>query len=199
MRTIGERSKWGQRGVTLVELLVVLAIVGVFAIITIPAFRDFMNAFKVKSTAVQIRDVVRLGRQIAVAKKSQVVAAINKDDEVYDVWEDDDEDETKDAGEDSVRPVPPVPRLVDIKEFHSNVSGKDPIGVSEMKLLLQSDGTVRRNGCDPSTCTESQWCISVEMEINTSRADHWTVFIKQSGKATLRYNEDDTNSGYCKW
>lgn len=190
----------GEKGFTLTEMLVVLAIIAMFAFITIPAFRDFMNAFKVRSTSFQIRDVVRLGRQRAVAKKRVVAARITpgtSDDAEYDAWEDLDEDSIQDADENSIRPVPPVPRYVDIVGVYSN---NHPNGFADgvpLILALASDGSISRPACtDP--CTEAQWCVQLEMVINRNRTDRYTVLMRQSGKADICRGEVPGGS-FCTW
>lgn len=188
----------GERGVTLTEMLVVLAIISMFAFITIPAFRDFMNAFKVRSTAFQIRDVVRLGRQRAVAKKRTVAAEVvagTSEDASYDAWEDLDNDQVQDPTEGSIRPVPPVPRFVDIVGVYSD-QGQLAGGV--LNLAMASDGSISRPACaDP--CAEAQWCVQVEMQINSTRTDRYTVLLRQSGKANVCRGEQTGDVGFCTW
>lgn len=187
----------GEKGVTLTELLVVLAVISVFALITIPAFRDFMNAFKAKSTAVQIRDVVRLGRQIAVARKSRVLAQINEADNVYDAWEELSSplNTVKDQPENSIRPIPTVPRFLNIEGVWAN-GGVGKVSGTTHTFQMNSDGTVVRDG---AAATESQWCVLVSMRVNARRTDKWTVFMRQSGKVTLRFNDDEQAANYCDW
>jgi len=183
----------GEKGITLTELLVVLAIISVFALITIPAFRDFMNAFKVKSTALQMRDVVRLGRQIAVARKGRVVTMVDLDARppssigAYDAWneESDPWNDVKDGTEKSIRPIPGVPRFVQILEVDRN--NGDPITSGQVYFHLESNGTIQRVGAG---ATESRWCILVEMRINSKRTDRWWVFLQNTGKADHRFNQN---------
>ena len=183
----------GEKGISLTELLVVLAVISVFALITIPAFRDFMNAFKVKSTAFQIRDVVRLGRQIAVAKKGRVVTMIDLDARpasgqgAYDAWDERSSpwDEVKDGTEKSIRPIPGVPKFVKILQVDRN--NGDPITSGQVYFHLESNGTIERSGAGP---TETRWCVLIEMRINSKRTDQWWVFLQNTGKADHRFNEN---------
>ena len=68
-RTCGRDA---ERGVTLTELLVVLAIVGLLVLITVPAFMDWMRAYKVRTAAEAVQGDLRLARNVAVARNSDV-------------------------------------------------------------------------------------------------------------------------------
>ena len=181
--------KRGERGFTLPELLVVVAIIGLFALVTIPSFRDFLNAFKIRTAAMQIRDTSRLGRQVAVAKKIFAVGIVDLDEETYRVWKDEDKDETKDPGEEYVKPEPVIGFGIDIVKVKANTSYEATSGTVE--FVMETDGTIGRKG---GAAAESQWCIFMKKQINSVRVDHWMIVIKLSGKITSRFKIDPTDA-----
>jgi prepilin-type N-terminal cleavage/methylation domain-containing protein len=73
MRQAQEAGRRGsERGVTLTELLVVLAIIGFLVMVTVPAFAEWLRAYKVRTAAHQIQGDLRLARNVAVAKNADV-------------------------------------------------------------------------------------------------------------------------------
>ncbi len=66
------RGRNAERGVTLTELLVVLAIVGLLVMVAVPAFLEWMRAYRVRTTAEAVQGDLRLARNVAVARNSDV-------------------------------------------------------------------------------------------------------------------------------
>lgn len=56
------------RGFTLTEMLVVIAIIGIIAVVGIPAFQNYMHAFKLRTTANQVVNDLRFARQMATTE-----------------------------------------------------------------------------------------------------------------------------------
>jgi type II secretion system protein H len=61
-----------QAGVTLIEMLVVLAIIGAISLVSVPAFMTFYQSGKVKSSMRQFTNDVRAARQRAVTRARPV-------------------------------------------------------------------------------------------------------------------------------
>jgi prepilin-type N-terminal cleavage/methylation domain-containing protein len=185
-----------ERGITLPELLVVLAIIGLFALIAIPAFRDFLNAFRVKTAAMQVRDTTRLARQMAVARKTTTMTQLTTTagSEGYFAWEDENDNQTFDAAsEEIVRPLVVIPEGVTVLRATSNQHQSQLS--SPVKLEISSDGTIGRVGAGPG---ESQWCYILEKKVNHRRTDRWMITFKLSGKSELTFNPDDpTGNSVC--
>jgi len=74
MEQVKHPSRWGWpgRGFSLVELLVVLAIVSVLAVLTIPAMNSSMTSTKLTAAGQMISDTIGLARQEAVTKDRDV-------------------------------------------------------------------------------------------------------------------------------
>lgn len=66
---------WGprtERGVTLTELLVVLAVISMLVLVVVPAFGEWMRAYRVRTTASAVQGDLRLARNVAVARNVNV-------------------------------------------------------------------------------------------------------------------------------
>lgn len=61
-----------QRGVSLIELLIVVAIVGMISVVTVPAFASYYKTARVKSSMRQFTSDVRTARQRAVTRARPV-------------------------------------------------------------------------------------------------------------------------------
>lgn len=92
------------RGVTLAELVMVLAIVGVLAALAVPSFLKVLPGIRLKGDARDVASIMRLARMRAVADRTQY--GIYFDDEQtppqYILFQDLDEDEVLDVSADSV-------------------------------------------------------------------------------------------------
>lgn len=67
----------GQAGFSLVELLVLVAIVGILITISVPFFLRYYQAAAVKAAAEEVATFLNLGRQIAIKENRSVCAAID--------------------------------------------------------------------------------------------------------------------------
>jgi prepilin-type N-terminal cleavage/methylation domain-containing protein len=61
-----------ERGVTLTELLVVVAIIGALVVVVVPSFNNWLRAYKVRTSAEAIQGDLRLARNVAVARNSNI-------------------------------------------------------------------------------------------------------------------------------
>ena len=66
-----------RNGFTLLETLVVVAIVGVVLLFAIPALYSILQSYKVKSTANQIAIQIRMARNLCVSQKTDYQVIIN--------------------------------------------------------------------------------------------------------------------------
>ena len=174
------RVRRSERGFSLPELLVVIGIIGLFALMAIPAFRDFLQAFKVRTSATQIQGIFRLGRQVAVARKGTVIVEITGTTEKYNAAVDANSNNTIDANEEPLRPIVPIAQGVDIVQ--SSATGGSYW--EDAKFALASNGTVNRVGCG-SGCNETEWNVLLRRVVNAHRKDEYTITISRAGKVKL--------------
>lgn len=80
-----------QRGFSAVEMLVVLAIIGLMVLISVPQLRNFWNSMKVRTAAHKLMSHARLCRQVAVARRVPVMLELQRNNgatqPVYRAWE----------------------------------------------------------------------------------------------------------------
>lgn len=68
----GAAGRCSESGVTLTELLVVLAIIAALVVVVVPAFGEWLRAYKVRTVANQMQGDLRLARNVAVARNASV-------------------------------------------------------------------------------------------------------------------------------
>jgi prepilin-type N-terminal cleavage/methylation domain-containing protein len=61
----------GQRGYSLVEMLVVVAMIGIFSLVTVPQFMTFYRQAKIRASIRQFNGHLRGARQLAITKNVQ--------------------------------------------------------------------------------------------------------------------------------
>lgn len=72
-----------QNGYSLVEALVVVAIIGVISLVLVPNFASLYRSFRFKSTLSQFTSDVRNARQTAVTKNVQVMLSVIPSSQAY--------------------------------------------------------------------------------------------------------------------
>ena len=93
-----DRSR-SRRGFSALEMLVVLAILGIIILVTMPALLNFFKSMRVRTGAQRLVSHCRLARQVAVSRRSEVTLVIQGRDlpSTYRAWEDKIGDQTRDA------------------------------------------------------------------------------------------------------
>jgi len=87
MQTAAARSR--QRGYTLAEALVVLAIIGLVTGVSVPFFMNYLRANRIRSSASYFQTALRYARQRAVTKHIQTRVSFlpNADPGQYTIWD----------------------------------------------------------------------------------------------------------------
>ncbi len=73
-----ETHSRGTAGLTLTEILIVVALVAVIVAVAVPAFGPWLRGYRVRSTANQVVAELRLARTVAVSTQASVTLRIHK-------------------------------------------------------------------------------------------------------------------------
>jgi general secretion pathway protein H len=72
-----QRSPWGDAGVTLLELLIVLMLMALIAAVTIPIFGPGVSTTELRSAAREVAAGLRLARGQAITQRTDAVLELN--------------------------------------------------------------------------------------------------------------------------
>ncbi len=88
-----------QSGFTLIELIVIIAIVAIFAAIAVPNFLSYMPKHRLNGAARQIMGDLMAARMKAVSQNCDVAVTFASGNPEYEIWTDSDNDDIEDSGE----------------------------------------------------------------------------------------------------
>ncbi|HEY3065209.1 MAG TPA: GspH/FimT family pseudopilin [Methylomirabilota bacterium] len=77
MNDVTRRPNRGQRGFSLTELVVVVAIIGVLAVLATPFFITYLRNAAVQGAAGEVATILNQARQLAIARNGSVCVRIN--------------------------------------------------------------------------------------------------------------------------
>ena len=89
----------GNKGFTLVELMIVVAIMGLMLAVSIPAFGKFLQSWRLQGDASEIASSLRHARSLAVSKNINVIFIFDQSSGEYYKLQDKNGSGTADAGE----------------------------------------------------------------------------------------------------
>lgn len=69
----------GQRGFTLVELMVALAVIGIISVVAIPQFMTFLRASETRGASQELATVLQQARELAIARNTNYRVEIELD------------------------------------------------------------------------------------------------------------------------
>lgn len=86
-------------GLTIIEMMVVLAVLGIILGISYPSFRHYLPTLRLESSVKQVLGNLRLTRQRAITEETYYCFFTEKNGaETYDIFKDSDRDAVPDAG-----------------------------------------------------------------------------------------------------
>jgi len=105
-------SRFSDRGITVIELLSVVVIIGIVSAMAVPRFSDTVNRLKFRSACRDMVSKLRLARSYAVTNKAQFGVHFNQDSYVLTLFKDISNPAMAqyDVGADSVLSVDSLPR-----------------------------------------------------------------------------------------
>lgn len=62
-----------QLGLTLVELMITLAVLGIFVAVAVPSFSSFMQSNKLESTSNELANLLQFARSLAAEKSASII------------------------------------------------------------------------------------------------------------------------------
>ncbi|MGA7614205.1 MAG: type II secretion system protein [Thermoanaerobaculia bacterium] len=170
--TITSRPKHSSPGYTLIEALVVVAIVGLISLVTVPNFISYLRSAKIKSAVRNFASDMREARQLAVSEHRRVMVSFGTaGNEIYHYWIYRDMNGTWELtanGEHSLEPeTGDAAKTVSFAAFPSdgfkNVPGED--GTGRVDLFYLPNGSVSSDGISPSVPTTSTVVVQTSAEV----------------------------------
>ena len=195
-------------GFSLTEILIVVALIGIIALISTPAMLDFFKAMKVRTAAQRLVSHMRLARQVAVSRRNWVVFVVDGDTlpSSYRAWEDTNRDYMRQpdgadgmAGTDDDEPwvVRPVSELerddVTIEDAYNDTtpgtaddqfsSSESVMSSGRLTLRFAPDGQVQRiDSSNTPVNGDTLIRIRVDGVTGRNRLDRWYASVNRPGK-----------------
>ena len=91
--------KTSEEGFTLTELMIVIAILGLIAVLAVPNIKGFLQTWKLNGETQELATTLRTARSAAVRRNAEVIFTFDMNTNSYFYFEDDDGDGSYDSGE----------------------------------------------------------------------------------------------------
>ena len=139
MSVLRARTKWsstlggGQRGFSLIELIVTMAVIGILVVIGLPAMQSWLDRYRTRSAAQEIATTIQLQRMRAVSQSDEFSIAFNVGAGTFSLFEGDAATGTQ---------LDAVPRGLPFGVTFSGGPSGGPIDVPGAELFFHPDGTL---------------------------------------------------------
>lgn len=113
MRSTRRLTRPGQDGFTLIETLIVLAVIGILILITVPAFLSMLNRFKLTGTTREVAALMQAARMEAIKQNNPTQVNYDATSNSFIAFIDVDRDNTLSAADKVLANKVPMPVKVD--------------------------------------------------------------------------------------
>ncbi len=153
MRAARRRTSTRQAGFTLIESLVVVAVIGILVLISAPAFLKMINRFKLTGTTREVTSLMQAARQEAI--KMNAPAQVNYDatSNSFFAFVDLDRDQVLSAADRILAARTPIPKKVEFRgpgdggaNGANAIDGWDDPPTARLGPVFNPDGSVDRVG-----------------------------------------------------
>ena len=153
MRAARRRTCTRQAGFTLIESLVVVAVIGILVLISAPAFLKMINRFKLTGTTREVTSLMQAARQEAI--KMNAPAHVNYDatSNSFFAFVDLDRDQVLSAADRILAARTPIPKKVEFRgpgdagvNGANAIDGWDDPPTARLGPIFNPDGSVDRAG-----------------------------------------------------
>jgi Tfp pilus assembly protein FimT len=208
------RGRRNALGFSAAEMMAVVALIGIMVLISAPAFLTFYNSMKVRTASHRLMSHLRLCRQMAVARRTEVIMVLQRTNGAttpyYQAWVERSHDTTRDADgvdntlnndDDEVWVIKSEKQLaVDRVTFVDTYNDTTPNDPSDdpgssvmdtggiMKLRFLPNGQVMRVAADgTSVVTDTTLRMRLTRPIRGSTVDRQDVLVNRAGKVSNQW------------
>jgi Tfp pilus assembly protein FimT len=206
-------------GFSAIEMMAVVALIGIMVLITTPAMLEFYNSMKVRTAAHRLMSHVRLCRQVSVARRTEVLLELQRSEGVtlprYKAWEEKNGNQVRNAnGADNLANTDDdetwvvkdekglLQERVTFLDTYNDITPSNPLddpGASVMtaaglmRLRFLPNGQVLRVNPDGSGVeTDTLLRMRLQRRITNSRVDRHDVTVNRAGKVDSDFSRTAT-------
>ncbi len=213
----------GRRGVTLIELIIVVSIIGIIALLTAPEIGRFRSGYALRSCATDLIQYMRVARAMAIKENRKYLIVFDTANQRYMIGFDGDKDDNlttvnydtfgicKDTDNDRlpngdvlVNGVPECVRVVNLRDYGNNISFGTMATRNKDGNPIPAGTLVTFSGTPPSARFNSDGSASILGTAyfqHTTRGYSYAVIVSNNAGAMnmFRWNGDKDNPNVTSW
>ena len=179
MKQLHPSFRLSERGVTMIEMVVVLALISIMALVTVPNFISLYQSSRVKATARSMISDVRNARQLAIANntRTRITFKLGTNIHQYELFRERKDRLTGVSTWDSVK----WGDLGSVVYFQSSTFESPVSGSGWKDIIFRPNGTL-----DPDCIPDAEpWQVTLKTEQNISKQTYRLEFTA-TGNVVLR-------------
>ncbi len=158
VRRAGRRGRRDERGFSLIELTVTMAVIGLMAMIGLPSMQEWLERYRVRTAAQEIAAAMQLQRMRAVSQNGDFSIGFDVGAGTYALYQ---------GPPGSGTLLDPLPHVLPMGVVYSGES--DPVDAPNDELIFHSDGSL-----NDSTASDDQ------IFLGNSLGDVFTVTVNRA-------------------